>query len=259
MNNLCVDINAFAGHWPSHPVDGDVMEVVASLSSVGVDRICLSPLDAVWCRNPHHYNRWLLEVTRPLLEVLPTPVIDPTVTTWREELDAVASDSRVKMIKLHPNYSPYALTAASDCLDAAGEKGIAVLIQTRMEDPRRQHPLQQVPDLPLNEILDIAESHPGATVIAGGLAWPTIVAEKERIGELPNVFVDLSQCDGMNTVLRFCEMGLVDKLLFGSHTPLFIPLSAVARVVIDLDAAAATKILGGNAARVLGLEGGKDF
>jgi len=63
----------------------------------------------------------------------------------------------------------------------------------------------------------------------------------------------------MNTVLRFCEMGLVDKLLFGSHTPLFIPLSAVARVVIDLDAAAATKILGGNAARVLGLEGGKDF
>ena len=42
-----------------------------------------------------------------------------------------------------------------------------------------------------------------------------------------------------------------DRLIFGSHAPLFIPYSAVARVVLDLDDAAAGRVLSGNSGRLL--------
>ena len=48
-----VDVSAFTGAWPSHPVNGRLDQVVESLKKVGVDRVMCSPLDAVWCRNPH--------------------------------------------------------------------------------------------------------------------------------------------------------------------------------------------------------------
>lgn len=254
MSCLCIDVNAYAGHWPSHPVNGDLIEVVASLKEVGVDRICISPLDAVWCRNPQHYNRWLLEVTRSLPEVIPVPVLDPTMETWREELDVVTNDPRVRMIKLHPAYHGYELSAVDACLETVGEKKLAVQIQTRMEDPRRQHPLQQVPDVLLKDIVEAAERHPDVRVLGGGPRWPEVQQEQERLRSLPNVFVDVSQCDGLDTIRRFCEWELGNKLLFASHAPLFIPWSAVARVVTDIDDMAAGKILGGNAAAVLGIE-----
>ena len=51
--------------------------------------------------------------------------------------------------------------------------------------------------------------------------------------------------------------GLVDKLLFDLHTPIFTPQAAIARVVCDLDdgtpnaTATISKIFSGNAGQIL--------
>lgn len=248
---MIIDINAYTGHWPSHPVAGALDRVRASLTEYGVERICVSPLDAAWCRNPHRFNDDLYAASGATDDVFPVPVLDPTIATWRDELERAKAQPRVRLVKLLPAYSGYDLDFASDLFTSLAGAGLGVIVQTRLEDPRRQHPLAQVPDVPAAEIADAAERHPDLLVIIGGPRTGEIRALKDRLLDLPNLYADVSQSDGMDAVKVLVEDGLRDKLLFGTHAPLFIPYSAVSRVVTDLSDDDAAAILGGNAERIV--------
>ena len=73
----------------------------------------------------------------------------------------------------------------------------------------------------------------------------------------PNLYTDVSQVDGLDVIKVLVNNGSVDKLLFGSHTPIFTLHAAIACVVCDLDdrtpnaTAAISKILSGNAGQIL--------
>jgi len=248
---MFLDINAFAGHWPFCPVRGDLPAVRASLRALGVEQICVSPLEAAWCRNPHLSNAALYHAAAAFPDIWPVPVLDPTVTTWRAELARAAAQPRVRLVRLLPSYSPYSLSWADPLLRALAEAGLGVLVQTRLEDPRSQHPLAPVPDLPAVEVADAAARHPDLTVILGGARTGEIRALRERLRTLPHFYADVSQADGLESVPLLMEEGLADKLLFGSHAPLFVPHAALARVVTGLSDAAAAAVLGDNAARAL--------
>lgn len=248
---MIIDINAWTGHWSTLPVDGNVASVRASLKAIGVDRICLSPLDAAWCPNPHRCNAEVYAAARQFTDIDPVPVLDPTIATWRDEVAYAITQPRVRLVKLLPAYSPYDLSAADDLFEALAQYRLAVIIQTRLDDPRHQHPLAQVPDCPAAAIADVAERYPKLTVIIGGPGWTAIRALCERLLTLPNLYADISQADGMDTLSMFVAEGLTPKLLFGSHAPLFVPFSALARVINDLSDDDATAILGGNAERIL--------
>ncbi len=248
---MIIDINAYTGHWPSHPVAGALDRVRASLTEYGVERICVSPLDAAWCRNPHRFNDDLYAASGATDDVFPVPVLDPTIATWRDELERAKAQPRVRLVKLLPAYSGYDMDFASDLFTSLAGAGLGVIVQTRLEDPRRQHPLGQVPDVPAAEIADAAERHPDLLVIIGGPRTGEIRALKDRLLDLPNLYADVSQSDGMDAVKVLVEDGLRDKLLFGTHAPLFIPYSAVSRVVTDLSDDDAAAILGGNAERIV--------
>lgn len=250
---MIIDLNAFIGTWPSHPVVGDVEAVGNSLKAYGVDRIFVSPLEAAWCRNPHRFNQQLYESVEALEDVWPVPVLDPTVATWRKELDRVVERPEVLLVRLLPAYSPYRLSEADDLMEALIESGLGVIVQTRMEDPRRQHPLAQIPDVPAAEVADAAERHPDLTVIIGGPRVGEIRQIKDRLLKLPNLYADVSQAEGINAMRELVGNGLTEKLVFGSHAPMFIPYSALSRVLTDLDNETAAAILGGNAARLMGL------
>jgi predicted TIM-barrel fold metal-dependent hydrolase len=253
---MIIDINAFAGHWPFSPVRGDLAAVRDSLRAAGVQRLCVSPLEAAWCRNPHLANAALYEAAAAFEDVWPVPVLDPTVATWRAELARAAAEPRVRLIRLLPAYSPYSLAQADELLDALAQAGLGVLVQTRLEDPRSQHPRAPVPDLPAAEVAEAAARHPELAVILGGARTAEIRALTERLLALPHFYADVSQADGLDAVRLLVAPasgypGLGEKLLFGSHAPLFMPHAALARVVTDLADAEAAAILGGNAARVL--------
>lgn len=248
---MIIDLNAYTGHWPFHPVTGDLMGVRASLRACGVDRVCVSPLEAAWRRNPHMCNAEVYRAGETFEDVWPVPVLDPTVTTWREELARAIQQPKVRLVKLLPTYSPYALSEADALLDALAKAGLCAVVQTRLDDPRRQHPLAQVPDLPASEVADAAERHPDLTVIVGGPRTAEIRGLRDRLLKLPNLCADVSQADGLDAVRALSGAGLTEKLLFGSHAPLFIPYSALSRVVTDLPDGAAAAILGGNAERIV--------
>jgi predicted TIM-barrel fold metal-dependent hydrolase len=250
---LVIDVNAYTGHWANLPFKGDLNSVRESLRDMGVDRLCLSPLNAAWCTNQHFHNAAVYEAAARYEDVLPVPILDPTLPAWSDELERAVGIGNVRLVKLLPAYSPYELSEAEDLLLEAAAAGVAVIVQTRLEDPRRQHPLAQVPDVPASAVADVAERHPNLTVIIGGPRFGEIRSLKERLLALPNLYADVSQADGFDGLKVLVAEGLTPKLLFSSHAPFFLPYSALARVVNDLDDADATAILGGNAERILGI------
>ena len=211
----------------------------------------MGPLDAPWCTNQQMHNSIVYEAAALYPEIIPVPVIDPTLPTWREALRVGLAQPILPVVKLVPSYSPYKLDAAHELCAAASNHDIAILVQTRMDDPRHQHPLVAVPDTPFEDILDLARRCPAATIIAGGPRYGDLQSNCDSILSIPNLHADTSQVDGMNALVDLCARGLESRLLFGTHAPLFTPRAALARVLVDLEEGPVRNILGGNAKRLL--------
>ena len=248
---MIVDINAWTGHWGSLPPAGQVETVRAALHQIGVERICLAPLHAVWCHNPHPCNDQVYQAARQWEDIDPVPLLDPTIATWHQELERARAQPRLRLVKLAPAYGSYELEAADELFEALAAAGLVAMGQVRLEDPRRQHPLAQVPDLAPESVVEAARRHPDLKLIIGGAASQGLRALSEDLRCLSNLYADVSQADGLDSVRLLVEEGLGEKLLFGSHAPLFTPLAALARVVADLEDEAAGDILRRNARRIL--------
>ena len=202
----------------------------------------MSPLESAWCRNPHRCNHLVYRAAETLADIWPVPTLDPTIATWQSALHQARvfvpelyPQKRVHLVRLLPTYSPYALSQADELLKSLVEAKLGVIIQTRLEDPRRQHPLAQVPDLPAEEVAAVAEQHPALRVIIGGTRTGEIRNLRRQLLDQPNLYTDVSQVDGLDVIKVLVNDGLVDKLLFDMHTPIFTPQAAIARVVCDLD------------------------
>jgi predicted TIM-barrel fold metal-dependent hydrolase len=247
---MVTDLAAFCGAWPAHPVQGRLRDVVDSLTQVGVDRIALSPLDAVWCRNPHVYNAALIETCSVDDRLLPVPVIDPGIVTWEAELET-ASEAGVRLIRLFPNYHGYSLSDADPLLQRMSEGGLCVIVQTRMEDPRTQHPLSVVDDVSADEIGATTLRHPSLRVVIGGARVGELRKLNERIKDAEHLYADVSQADNADVLKVLIDDGLGERLVFGSHAPLFNAHAAMMRVVTDVEDDEAETILSRNVEALL--------
>ncbi len=249
---MIIDVNAWSGPWPALVnVPHDAASVRASLREYGVERIFLAPLAAAWSANPHLCNAVVYESASEFEDISPVPVIDPTLPTWREELEKAAGHRAVRMIKLLPGYGGYGLAAAKDLLAEAGRAGLVVTIQIRIEDPRRQHPLAQVPDYSARNVVEAAGRHPNLKLVIGGASAAALRECAAQVRDLPGLYADTSQVDGVDGLKMLVDAGIGGKLLFGSHAPVFMPAAAVARVLNDLHEDTAVGILKDNASELL--------
>ena len=245
---MIIDVNAWTGPWPALiKVLHDAASIRASLREYGVEHIFMAPLAAAWSANPHLYNSVVYEAASEFEDISPVPVIDPTLPTWPEEFAKAARHPAVRMIKLLPGYGGYELAVADDLLAEAGRAGLAITVQIRIDDPRRHHPLAQVPDFPVQAVAEAASRHPDLKLVIGGASAATLRDFALQIRELPGLYADTSQVDGVDGVKMLVDAGIGGKVLFGSHTPVFMPAAAVARVLSDLHDDTAVGILEDNA------------
>lgn len=246
------DLCAWTGHWAGLPRQTDSEDVLASLAAVGVARVCLSPLDGVWALNPHLANDAIYRLAKQSPQVYPVPLLDPTLPTWREEIERAQAVPRLRLVRLAPAYSGYDLEAADELLAALETAGLGAAVQVRIEDPRRQHPRAQVPDVPVASVVAAARRYPEVPLVLAGASARGVEEVLPALGELPRLYADTAQVDGMDGVRRLVDAGAGQRLLFASHAPLFMPQAAVVRVLADFDDAEAWALLAGNAAGLLG-------
>ncbi len=251
---MIIDVNTWTGPWSALVnVPHDAASVRASLREYGVERIFMAPLAAAWSANPHLCNAVVYEAANEYDDISPVPVIDPTLPTWREELEKAAGHRTVRMIKLLPGYGGYDLAVADDLLAEADQAGLVVMVQIRIDDPRRHHPLAMVPDVPAGDVVEAAKRHPDLKLVIGGASAATLRDFAAQVRDLPGLYADTSQVDGVDGVKMLVDAGIGGKVLFGSHAPVFMPAAAVARVLIDLHEDTAVGIMEDNASGLLGV------
>jgi predicted TIM-barrel fold metal-dependent hydrolase len=246
-----VDFTAFCGPYSRRLIGMEPAELWNKLAPFGLERVHVGRLEALWLENPHDANRLTESLSAPPAGVVPIPVIDPTLATWREELDRLAARGPLKVVRLYPNYHGYELSTADPFLASLAARKVIAQVVIRIDDPRRQHKLAQVADVPAASVRDAAARHSTLQVLLSGAQTVALDALARQLPTARNLWADTSQADGVEGVAGLMKSPWRDRIVFGSQAPLFIPEAAFARVVLDLADEDADRIVRGNAEALL--------
>ncbi len=250
-----IDVAAWTGIWPfTMTRETSLPDLVTSLQAVGIDGAVVSPLNAVLGPDPMPANRDLLDACRSagdafLLRV--APILDPTLPGWERDLEGLASDPLVAAIRLVPVYHRFAIDGpeAEEIVRAATAHGLPVCVQVRIIDERAHHPLMLVPAVPTAAIGRLARIVPEARFLVSG----TFQSELSALADVSNVSIELSSVESADTLANALAVLGPERLLLGTHAPVYTPAPGVAKVDETDDPAIFRQIASDNASALFEL------
>jgi hypothetical protein len=183
--------------------------------------------------------------------LVPLACMSPMKGGGAEALRELAADG-FRGIRLYPlllhGYSLHSRFADA-VADAAGELGIPVIIPTR---PMMNF---RFSTLPIDDVADLAQRHPGTTFLLSG---PNYLSEFratiEALVRCANLLVEISCMQAFRAVSSLVAEVGADRVLFGTGAVLHYPACNVAKLDhADLPPDHRRAIAAENAARLLGL------
>lgn len=229
-----IDVNVNLGRWPIRrlPLDNSTL-LAALLRRHGVVEAWAANFDGLLHKNLADANRRLSEECRrfPGLFV-PIGSIHPKLPDWEEELRRCADEYGMPGIRLHPNYHGYPLDDPdfARVLQAAARRGLMVQLAVVMEDARMMHPLLRVEPVNTAGLAGLIRQTGGLRLVllnALGALRPDSLRDLVDAGE---VWVEISMLEGVGGIANLLAQLPVDRVLFGSHAPLFYFESALLKL-----------------------------
>ena len=244
------DANSWIGRWPFAWLDAHTpRSLAAHLRRLGIRRALVSPLAAVLAPAPGPANRELLRTTRGVTSLVPVPVINPALQNWREELDAVTADPRVRAVRVLPNYHNYRLRsqAMNELATELVRRRLRLIVQVRLVDERHEFHAMRLKGVPAADLDSLLKRHPRLGVLACGLTRTELFSLASKH---PRLLADLSFVEWHDTVRNVLAKVSVRQLAFGSLTPFFITAASRAKISnAGVSARTAAAIAAGNLTR----------
>ncbi|MBN2474035.1 MAG: amidohydrolase family protein [Pirellulales bacterium] len=232
---MIVDVNVHLSRWPFRRLPCDELSRLAEkLHVCGVTEAWAGSFDGVFHKDLGGANARLADDCRRCRPGLLRPFgsVNPAFPDWREDLRRCHEDHRMPGIRLCPAYHGYRLDnpAFAELLTLAERRGLIVQLAARLEDPRVQHPLMRVPDVDVGPLPELLVARPRLRLVLLG-ALPILRGDAiTRLLRAGEVYFEISMLEGVGGVANLLARVPVDRLLFGSHFPLFVLESALLKL-----------------------------
>lgn len=257
MSATLVDVHVTLSRWPFRrlPLD-ETTTLMDALRALGVTQAWAGTFDGVLHKDIGAANARLAEECAKHGDglLLPFGSVNPTLPDWEEDLRRCAEVFAMRGIRLHPNYHGYTLDdpVFARLLTLATERKLVVQLVTAMEDERMMHPLMQVKAVVAAPLEAIVPTVPGARIVLLNATRTVPFPLLPKIVAAGEVYVDIASLEGVAGTANLIERIPAERVLFGSHAPLFYPDSAVLKLdESPLSADDLSAIRSGNAARLL--------
>jgi hypothetical protein len=224
------DASTWTGRWPfAFLEEHSPRTLAAHLRAHGIGRALVSPLDAVFAPEPDPANYQLLRTTEGVANLLPVPVINPTLANWREELAEGAADPRVRVVRLLPAYHNYKLghRAVDELAVELIRRKLRLIVQLRLIDERHEYHSLGIKPVPAADVGALVRRHPKLKVLASGLLRSEILAV---LPKNPGLLADLAFAEWHETIRHLLAKVPARQLVFASHTPFLITAAARAKM-----------------------------
>jgi uncharacterized protein len=228
-----VDTSVFTGSWPFRYLKhSSLEELKAHLLARGVTQAWVADCSAIFQQDPMPANEDLLRALKDDAFFVPQAIIDVSLRTWRQDLRACRERWGCRVVKLTPGYHQYQLNdpLAGELAALAEQLGMLVSIQMRMVDERAQHHAVKVLPVSAADVVALAGQHPQTRFLACG-AWRG--NDLQALNAAPNVWVEISSVESGDTLRDAIEVFSPQRLVFGSHSPLYYFEAAAAKLDIE--------------------------
>jgi predicted TIM-barrel fold metal-dependent hydrolase len=252
-----IDVNVHLSRWPLRRVPADETPALANLlRAQGVTQAWAGSLDGLLHKDLAAVNARLIEQCRQHGQGLFVPFgsVNPWLPDWEEDLRRCAEEHHMPGIRLHPNYHNYTLDTPqfTRLLRLAAERRLVVQLALIMEDERMMHPRLRVPPVDIAPLVDLVKTTPGLRLILLNAMGTLRGDVLKRLLDAGEVYVEIAMLEGVGGVINLLRQIPVERVLFGSHTPLFYFQSAALKLKESpLTPAQLQAIQSGNARRLI--------
>ena len=255
---MITDVNVYLSRWPFRRLPCDeTPRFLERLQRLNVTQAWVGSFDGILHRDVGGVNARLAEECQkhPKGLLVPFGSVNPKLPDWQEDLRRCHEDHHMPGVRLHPNYHDYRLDdpVFAELLTLAQKSGLIVQLVVRMEDLRTQHPLLQVPDVGIKPLSALVAARPKLhLVILNGQRTIHGNMLRQLVGA-GNVYFDIAVQEAVGGVANLLGSLPLERVLFGSHFPLFNLESAVLKMrESELSPAQSEAIAHENAHRLLG-------
>jgi len=229
FENSIIDALCDRGHTPYREIGQRAVAYV--MDRCGIGAACVSLAVGMFAFDAREANERLVQaIARHRNRLWPIGTLDPTVPTWREDLEDGLGRLDLAGFRLHPTYHGYPLDAP-DALDLAtwlADAGHPLFVALYVDEERFQHPAIRVPDVPIAEIVRLIRQAPATTIVLNSLKVEHALPLLEAGLHLDRVYLDVNAMDMPFDGLRsLAETHGVDRLVFGTQMPFLYPEAAL--------------------------------
>lgn len=225
MNELLVDVNVDLGRWPTRRLaEDETAHLVAKLKSRGVTEAWVGSYDGLLHKDIAAVNARLANECKSQKDVrlIPFGSINPVLPDWEEDLRRCADEFQMPGIRLHPAYHGYKVDhpPLARLLKLAADRGLIVQLAVTMEDERMMHPLLRVPVVDLKPLPAVVKTCPDLKLVLLN-ALGKVTGDALTPLRSGQIYVELSTLEGVGGLINLLRAFPIERVLFGSHAPLF--------------------------------------
>jgi predicted TIM-barrel fold metal-dependent hydrolase len=244
---MIVDVNAYLGHFAFRRLrHNTAASLLALMDAKKIDKAVVSSADAITYRNAQAGNEELAEEVRGHSDrLIPYAVVNPFYAGWQDDLKICREEFGMAGLRLYPKWHNYNLSdpCCRELVDAATERGMVISIPIRVEDSRERSWLLNVPDVPLEEIVELVKAHPKARfILLNGIGYTGCPLGRKDNGLPSNYAIELSRLSAAlaNELGQLIANLGAERLMFGTGMPFNYPDPALVKLEV-LDALDADK------------------